>query len=90
MIGNPKANLVGPYVKRAREARGLTQEQLAAQLKATGMNASAVIVDDIEAQERGVTDVEVFVLANILHVPYEVILPQDAIKELHLKKPKPD
>lgn len=83
-----KANLIGPQVKQAREARGLTKEQLAAQLKATGMNASAVIVDDIEAQERGVTDIELFVLAQTLQVPYESLFPLDVIQYMHSRKPK--
>lgn len=85
-----KANLIGPQVKRAREACGLTKEQLAAQLKATGMNASAVIVDDIEAQERGVTDIELFVLAQTLQVPYESLFPLDVLRYMHSRKPKPE
>jgi len=89
MLNDPRANLVGPQVKQAREARGLTKEQLAAQLKATGMNASTVIVDDIEAQERSVTDIEFFVLAHTLQVPYEALLPPDVIRELQSKNPKP-
>lgn len=89
MINDPRANIIGPQVEKAREARGLTKEQLATQLRATGMNASAVIVDDIEAQERGVTDIELFVLAHTLQAPYEVLLPPDVVRDFQSKLPKP-
>ena len=90
MINDPRANLIGPQVEKVREARGLTKEQLAAQLKATGMKASAVIVDDIEAQERGVTDMELFVLAHTLQVPYEVLLPPDVVRDFQSKMSRPE
>lgn len=68
-------NLVGPLVRRIRNAQGMTQDDLAAKLQRAGWDVSRVSVAKIEAQIRWVADCELFMLAKALGVPMEELLP---------------
>jgi len=68
-------NLVGPLVRRIRNAQGMTQDDLAAKLQRAGWDVSRVTVAKIEAQIRWVADCELFMLAKALGVPMEELLP---------------
>jgi transcriptional regulator with XRE-family HTH domain len=61
-------NLVGPQVRNIREAKGLTQDDLAAQCNLLKWDVSRSTVAKIESQVRRVTDFEVAILANALKV----------------------
>ncbi len=65
------ANVVGPALRRFRNERGLTQEQLAAQCQVRGINLTRGTLAKIEAQVRFVKACELFVIGKILKVPLE-------------------
>ena len=69
-------NSVGPSVRRLRVERELTQDQLAARLTLAGLeNADRVWVAKVEAQIRSVFDYELAVIAAVLGVKADELLP---------------
>ena len=68
-------NLVGPLIRRIRNAQGMTQDEFAAKLQRAGWDVSRVSVAKIEAQIRWVADCELFMLAKALGVSMEELLP---------------
>lgn len=69
-------NSVGPAVRRLRVERELTQDQLAARLTLAGLeNADRVWVAKVEAQIRSVFDYELAVIAAVLGVKADELLP---------------
>ncbi len=67
-------NLVGPRVRMLRQARGLSQEKLMAQLQLMGMDAERGVIKRIENGTRAVSDLELRVLARYFHVSYEYLI----------------
>jgi transcriptional regulator with XRE-family HTH domain len=61
-------NVIGPQVKRLREQKNMTQEELTAQCNLLGWNISRGTLAKIEAQVRRVTDSEVALMAVALKV----------------------
>ena len=59
-------NIVGPQVRRIRTAAGLNQEQLAARCALRGFDIGRASVSHIETGLRGVPDLELVLLANLL------------------------
>lgn len=79
-------NSIGPAVRRLRIERGLTQDELAARLVLGGLtNADRVWVAKIESQIRSVFDYELAVIASVLGVKADDLLPE----ERKLKKDLP-
>ena len=68
-------NVVGPVVRRLRYNQKLTQDLLAARCAVAGCDISRGTLAKIEAQIRGVSDVELFVLASVLRVQIEDLFP---------------
>lgn len=73
-------NLVGPQVRRLRNQRGWSQDQLAAQLNLTGWDISRATLSKIEAQLRCVTDGELLYLARALKVDMAALIPADVAR----------
>ncbi len=71
-----KKNLVGPQVSRIRGETGLSQAAFAAKCQRKGWNISRGIVAAIEGQVRCVTDEEFVLLAQMLGVSLETLLPK--------------
>ena len=69
-------NVVGPAVRRLRYNQKLTQDLLAARCAVAGCDISRSTLAKIEAQIRGVSDVELFVLASVLRVQIEELFPR--------------
>ena len=65
---NGKCNACGARVRKAREALGLSQEQLAAQVQLHGHGLTQKAVSRIETGARTVHDYEVPLLAAALNV----------------------
>ena len=63
-----KMNVIGPKVKKFREAQGITQEELAARCNVLEWDLSRGTLAKIEAKVRRVTDGEVALLAKALQV----------------------
>ncbi len=66
---------VGRQVRRLREARGLTQEQLAARLQVRGCDLTRSALAKIEAGQRHVYAFELRQLREALGTTYEELLP---------------
>lgn len=66
-------NVVGPQVRRLREAQNMTQEEFAARCNVMGLNISRGTLAKIEAQVRRVTDDEVALLAKALKTSVDAL-----------------
>lgn len=66
-------NVVGRNVRKLRENRGWTQEQLAAKCNLIAWEVSRSSLAKIEARVRRVTDEEVELLAKALEVEIEAL-----------------
>ncbi len=61
-------NQIGPTVRRLREKKGWTQEQLVAHCHLLGWEISRGTLAKMESQVRRITDIEVALLAQSLKV----------------------
>lgn len=69
-------NCIGPQVRALRKKKELTQDQLAARLQLAGLHSvDRVTVAKIESQIRSVFDYELPVIAGVLGVPSDELLP---------------
>lgn len=69
-------NAIGPAVRRLRVSKGLTQDELAARLALAGLDAAdRVWVAKVESQIRSVFDFELAVIASVLGVTAEDLMP---------------
>ena len=68
-------SIVGRQIRAAREARGMTQEQLAAQLQTRECDVTRSAVAKMEVGLRHIYAVELRAMRDILNVPYETLLP---------------
>ena len=66
---------VGRQIREAREASGLTQEQLAAKLQTYGCDVTRSALAKMEVGQRHIYAIELRALRQILNVPYETLLP---------------
>lgn len=71
-LGN--RNIVGKRVTEARQAQGMKQVELLAQLQLAGIDMSVPALSLLEGQKRPVTDIELNALADILHVSVNWLL----------------
>ena len=69
-----KKNLVGERVRARREAKGMTQEELAHAMQREGVVIEQKAVSRMERGERLVPDYELLVLAGVLGVSLEWLL----------------
>src|SRR5436190_4935961 len=65
----PAGNIVGPRVRRLRNARGWSQPELAARCQRIGWDIGRDIIARIESQVRLVTDSEILFLAKRWALP---------------------
>jgi transcriptional regulator with XRE-family HTH domain len=70
-------NVVGPQVRKLRERKGWTQEQLAVKLQLLGWDTSREAMNRLENQARRVPDLELFVIAKALSVSTDDLFPGD-------------
>lgn len=68
-------NAVGATIRKLRIAQNLTQEVLAARCGVAGYEVTRGTLAKIEAQIRGVTDIELFVIGRALGVHIEDLYP---------------
>ena len=78
-------NLIGPQVRKLRNAKSWTQEILAAKLQVAGWDVSRESLAKLEAQFRRVPDCELLFLAKALRVHVMDLFPS----RLDLKKLDP-
>ena len=72
-----RANASGHKIKKHREAAGLSQEELAAQLQLAGLNLNQKAVSRIETGDRVVPDFELLYFSEVLAVPICELLSTD-------------
>ena len=65
----PSQNLIGDRVRKLREAKTLTQDQLAAACQRLGWDLSRVTIAKIETGVRAINDGEIVILATVLKCP---------------------
>jgi transcriptional regulator with XRE-family HTH domain len=70
-------NVVGPQVRKLREQKGWSQDELAVKLQLFGWDTSRLSVTRLENQERRVPDVELFVFAKVLGVTTDNLFPRN-------------
>jgi transcriptional regulator with XRE-family HTH domain len=78
----PQGNIIGPQVARLRNAQGLSQAALAAKCQRLGFDISREVLARIETRVRCVTDTELVILARVLAVQIESLLPAAAVESL--------
>ena len=71
-LGN--RNIVGARVTEARNALGMKQVELLAQLQLRGVDLSVPALSLLEGQKRPVSDIELNALADILNVTVDWLL----------------
>ena len=71
-LGN--RNIIGARVTQARQAKGMKQIELLAQLQLAGIDISSPALSLLEGQKRPVSDIELNALANILGVSVDWLL----------------
>lgn len=80
-------NCIGPSVRRLRAQKGLTQEEFAGQLQLAGLlHFGRVIVAKIECQNRSVYDYELVLIAKVLNVEPQVLLPSPKVVQTDLPR----
>jgi transcriptional regulator with XRE-family HTH domain len=68
-------NMVGPQVRKLRRAAGLGQDDLAGRCSRLGFHISRSTVSHIETGVRGVSDLEMVMLARALRTPIDSLVP---------------
>lgn len=71
-------NVIHAQLRRYRELRKLTQDQVAAKLQVMGVNIDQQALSRIEHNQRMVTDYELACLCQVLQVP-----PQDLLADFY-------
>ena len=70
-------NVIGPQIRKLREQKGWTQDELAVKAQLYGWDTSRLSVTRLENQERRVPDVELFVFAKVLGVGADDLFPRN-------------
>lgn len=78
----PVKNLIGPQVRRLRNAAGMSQREFAEKCQLKGWDISRGVVAAIEGQVRCVTDAEFVNLSRVLGVPLQTLLPPAVVRRL--------
>jgi transcriptional regulator with XRE-family HTH domain len=71
----PQLNVIGPQVRKFRERKGWTQSDLAAKLQLFGWDTSRESITKLENLRRRVPDLEVFLIAKVLGVKSDNLVP---------------
>lgn len=67
---------MGPQVRKFRQRKGWTQNELAIKLQLLGWDTSRESVTNLENQKRRVPDLELFIIARILGVKMGSLFPR--------------
>ena len=76
MEQRPTSNAVGAQIRKLRSAKDMTQERLVAQCQLTGLGLTRGTLAKIEAQIRGCSAEELFIIAKVLGVRMEELFPR--------------
>ncbi len=76
---NEKHNITGKRIQQLRKQKGLTQDQVAAQMQIAGIQINQKAISRIESGDRVIADYELLRLSEILDTPVNRLL-EDAAK----------
>ncbi len=68
IIDSEKANIIGWRIKKAREAAGMSQQELSNKLELMAVYTCRGSISRIETGNRAVTDIEIDAISKILKV----------------------
>ncbi|MBQ9252437.1 MAG: helix-turn-helix transcriptional regulator [Clostridia bacterium] len=71
---NESHNITGEQIKRRRKEKGLTQEQVVAQMQVAGIQIDQKAISRIESGDRVITDYELMKMADILGVSVDQLI----------------
>lgn len=69
-------NVCGKNIASIRKNMKISQRQLADMLQLNNLDVDKNAIQRIECGKRFVTDIELIIIAKVLHVSYEVLLTQ--------------
>ena len=75
-------NVVGATIRKLRTQQNLTQELLSSRCGVLGFEIPRGTLAKIEAEIRGIADVELFVIAQVLRVKIEDLFPTRFLSRL--------
>lgn len=75
-------NVVGHRIRYLRNARGISQLRLTIQCARVGFDLSRGTLAKIESQIRGISDIELFVIAHVLSVSINDLFPKALLEDL--------
>ena len=75
-------NLIGLRLKKLREAKGLSQRDLARALQLSGTDIDKNVITRIETNKRYVTDLELKAFAELFQVGYDYLIDGEEKKKL--------
>ena len=71
---NENSNIISEKLRDLRKKRGLSQEELAAQMQLLGVDISQPLISKIEQNKRFVKDYELVCLCKVLNVTEQDLL----------------
>ena len=69
-------NILGPGIRRVREEKGWSQEDLARRLQLAGWDVDRTLIARIELRLRCITDMELLALAETMGVKLQAFLSE--------------
>lgn len=78
-------NVIGPQLRRVRNERDVSQPALAASCQREGWDVSRDTLANIEGQRRWVTDFELLLLARVLAVSVDALMPTATVAPRAIK-----
>ncbi|MGJ8634602.1 MAG: helix-turn-helix domain-containing protein [Luteolibacter sp.] len=75
-----RRNTVGPNVRAIRQDLGITQSNLAAKCNLVGFDVGRESISQIERQVRGVSDIEMILIARALKVSLDELVPEKIVE----------
>lgn len=70
-------NICGANIERLRKEKGMRQGTLAAKMQLCGVDINPCSLSKLEGQTRSASDMELKVIARILHVPMEELVREE-------------
>lgn len=80
MLEGNARNIVGAQVRHFRKVAGLSQDELAARCSVQGFQIGRATVSHIETGIRGVSDLEMVILAKALRIELRDLVPKELPK----------
>lgn len=82
----PTMNLVGPQLRKIREGKGISQDELAASCQRMGWDVSRMTITRIELRNRLVSDFEIYILGKALGINAKDLMPDAPSLDVFLKE----